>query len=174
MTRVDTPERKAIAPTDSASNGEPVIITSLLSYRMHEVANLVSRSASVRYKREFGVLLWEWRTIALLGAKQMLALKDLAKAAGLDKSQISRVVAGLTARGLVLRQIDENDGRKIRLSLTTAGQSLYESLIRVSGERNVAFLNCMTQTEKRTLASILDKIERKAHEFIRKEKEVDK
>lgn len=174
MTKSDTPERKTRSDTDFILKEETVIITSLLSYRMHEVANLVSRSAAMRYKREFGVILWEWRTIALLGAKQMLALKDLAKAAGLDKSQISRVVAGLTARGLVLRQIDENDGRKIRLSLTRTGQSLYKSLIRVSRERNAAFLDCMTQAEKKTLASILDKIERKAHEFIQKEKEAGK
>ena len=43
-------------------------IRDLLSYRLHTVANLLSRGAELRYRREFGVSLWEWRTIALLGA----------------------------------------------------------------------------------------------------------
>ena len=42
-------------------------IKELLSYRLHQVANLLSRGAEMRYRREFGVSLWEWRTVALLG-----------------------------------------------------------------------------------------------------------
>ena len=43
-------------------------IRELISYRLHTVANLLSRGAELRYRREFGVSLWEWRTVALLGA----------------------------------------------------------------------------------------------------------
>ena len=74
-------------------------IRDLLSYRVHVVANLLSRGAELRYRREFGVSLWEWRTIALLGASdEPLSLGHLARAAGIDKSQMSRVVSGLAKR----------------------------------------------------------------------------
>lgn len=149
-------------------------ITELLSYRLHQVANLVSRSASMRYKREFDVQLWEWRTIALLGARQMLSLKDLAKVAGLDKGQISRVAAGLIERRLVLREVDEVDGRKIRLTLTAPGKRLYEGLTRVSSARNAELLACLTADEQYILKGILDKLEHKAREFIQYEKEAGK
>ena len=43
-------------------------IRELLSYRLHQVANLLSRGAELRYRREFGVSLWEWRRSALLAA----------------------------------------------------------------------------------------------------------
>ena len=43
-------------------------IKDLLSYRLHQVANLLSRGAELRYRREFGVSLWEWRSVALLAA----------------------------------------------------------------------------------------------------------
>ena len=43
-------------------------IRDLLSFKLHRVANLLSRSAEMHYRREFDVSLWEWRTIALLGA----------------------------------------------------------------------------------------------------------
>ncbi len=73
-------------------------IRDLLSYRLHVVANLLSRGAELRYRREFGVSLWEWRTVALLGgAHGAQSLNELARAAGIDKSQMSRVVSGLAA-----------------------------------------------------------------------------
>src|SRR5678815_998047 len=79
-------------------------IRQLLSYRLHEVANLLSRGAELRYRREFGVSLWEWRSLALLGgAREPVSLNLLAHAAGIHKSQMSRVVSGLSKRGLVRR-----------------------------------------------------------------------
>ena len=51
-----------------SSTTDAPVIRDLLSYRLHVVANLLSRGAELRYRREFGVSLWEWRTIALLGA----------------------------------------------------------------------------------------------------------
>lgn len=147
-----------------------VVITDLLAYRLHKVANLVSRSAAMRYKREFDVLLWEWRTIALLGAAGAMSLSELAKASGIDKGQLSRVASGLTARGLVLRTIDEVDNRKISLSLTAAGRKMYKGLNKVSNERNNQFVGCLTESERKSLAGILDKLEKKALELIAQER----
>ena len=88
---------------------EPTI-RQLLSYRLHVVANLLSRGAEMRYRREHDVSLWEWRTVALLGADAPQSLATLARAAGVDKAQMSRVVSGLAARGVqrvVFRQADD-------------------------------------------------------------------
>src|SRR5512147_2383449 len=106
------------------------VIRDLLSYRLHTVANLLSRGAEMRYRREFGVSLWEWRTVALLGgAAEPQSLNELARAAGMDKSQMSRVVAGLTRKKIVVREADASDGRGIRLSLAAKGRALYQKLI---------------------------------------------
>ena len=79
-------------------------IQDLLSYKLHRVANLLSRGAELRYRREFGVSLLEWRTLALLGAaEEPMSLVQLARAAGVDKGQLSRVVTGLASRRLVRR-----------------------------------------------------------------------
>ena len=126
-----------------ARGDRALTIRDLLSYRLHVVANLLSRGAEMRYRREFGVSLWEWRTVALLGAQAPLSLNELAAAAGIDKSQMSRVVAGLVARGIVARAADETDGRGVRLTLTRSGERLCEGLIRAAAERNDAFLGCL-------------------------------
>jgi DNA-binding MarR family transcriptional regulator len=146
-------------------------IRELLSYRLHRVANLLSRGAELRYRREFGVSLWEWRTVALLGgAAEQQSLNDLARAAGMDKSQMSRVVAGLTKKKIVVRETDENDGRGIRLSLTRPGKSLYQKLIGAAAERNDAFLGCLTAKERQLLDAIMAKLAHEARGFIQKEK----
>jgi DNA-binding MarR family transcriptional regulator len=146
-------------------------IRELLSYRLHRVANLLSRGAELRYRREFGVSLWEWRTVALLGgAEEPQSLNELARAAGMDKSQMSRVVAGLTKKKIVVRETDANDGRGIRLSLTKSGKTLYEKLIGAAAERNDAFLGCLTAKERAALEAIMHKLSNEARTLIHDEK----
>jgi len=146
-------------------------IRELLSYRLHHVANLLSRGAEMRYRREFGVSLWEWRTVALLGgALEPQSLSELARAAGMDKGQMSRVVAGLTRRKIVLRGTDANDARGIRLSLTRSGKKLYGGLIRAAAERNSAFLGCLSARERVCLEQAMIKLAREARGFIQREK----
>ena len=147
-------------------------IRDLLSYRLHSVANLLSRGAELRYRREFGVSLWEWRTIALLGAvAEPLSLNHLAHAAGIHKSQMSRVVSGLTMRRLVLRAADAEDARGVRLTLSKSGRKLYEGLIGAAAERDEAFRNCLSSREQQVFESVLAKLAGQARELIRQEKE---
>jgi DNA-binding MarR family transcriptional regulator len=145
-------------------------IRELLSYRLHQVANLLSRGAEMRYRREFGVSLWEWRTVALLGGvAQAQSLNDLARAAGMDKGQMSRVVSGLTQRRLVRREADARDGRGIQLSLTRSGKTLYRRLIGAAAERNDAFLGCLSAKERACLEQAMIKLAREARSLIQKE-----
>jgi DNA-binding MarR family transcriptional regulator len=148
-------------------------IRELLSYRLHQVANLLSRGAEMRYRREFGVSLWEWRTVALLGgAGEPQSLNELARAAGMDKGQMSRVVSGLTRRRIIFREADANDARGIRLSLTRSGKRLYRKLISAAAERNSVFLGCLSAKERACLEQAMAKLAREARGFILKEKEV--
>jgi DNA-binding MarR family transcriptional regulator len=147
-------------------------ITDLLSYRVHLVANLLSRGAELRYRREFGVSLWEWRTIALLGAaSEPLSLGDLARAAGIDKSQMSRVVSGLAKRRMVLREAHPGDRRGVRLTLSAPGRRIYQGLIRAAGERDEVFRNCLTRSEREAFDRVLNKLAGQARALIQTEKE---
>ncbi len=149
---------------------EPTI-RQLLSYRLHVVANLLSRGAEMRYRREFGVSLWEWRAVALLGGAAVpQSLNELARAAAVDKGQMSRVVSGLTRRRLVARQTDANDARGIRLSLTPSGAKLYARLIGAAADRNDAFLACLSERERACLDQAMTKLANEARRFIQEEK----
>lgn len=148
------------------------VIRELLSYRLHVVANLISRSAELRYRREFGVSLWEWRSIALLGgAAEPLSLNELARAAGIHKSQMSRVVSGLARRRLVLRAADTRDGRGVRLALSKPGRRVYQELIRAAGQRDAAFIRCLSAPEREAFERALAKLAGQARSFIETEKD---
>jgi DNA-binding MarR family transcriptional regulator len=146
-------------------------IRDLLSFKLHRVANLLSRGAELRYRREFGVSLWEWRTIAFLGRSQEpMSLGQLAEAANIDKGQMSRVVAGLTKRRLVLREVHPGDGRGIRLTLTRAGRRIYDGLIRAAAERDATFRGCLSREEHKVFDRALAKLAGQARDLIQREK----
>src|SRR2546425_10943226 len=134
-------------------------IRDLLSFKRPRVANLLSRGAELRYRREFGVSLWEWRTIALLGrSDEPMSLGHLAKAASIDKGQMSRVVAGLAKRRIVLREAHPGDGRGVQLTLSKLGRRIYQGLIRAAAERDRMGRNCLSQREVKVFEQAVSKI----------------
>jgi len=139
-------------------NAPSSTIRDLLSYRLHRLAGALSRGAALRYRAEFGVTLMEWRTLALLGDFAPMSLQTLAHQAGLDKSQVSRVVSALVERGLVRRVAGWEDAREVRLSLTAAGRKLQAGLMRAARARDAAFAAALDPVERIALESAFAKL----------------
>lgn len=145
-----------------ADHDSPATIRDLLSYRIHRLANAMSRGAALRYRRDFDVSLMEWRILALLGAFAPMTLKRLAREAGLDKSQASRAVAGLVARGLVLRRPGKGDAREVALCLSPEGQRVQQGLMQAARERDAAFRAALTDADLAALDRALALLEAEA------------
>jgi DNA-binding MarR family transcriptional regulator len=141
---------------------DPRTIKDLLSYRVHKLAGALSRGAASRYKREFGVSLVEWRTIALLGDFAPLSLKQLAALAALDKSLVSRTITALADRHLVQREVSTADAREVELRLSPAGVTLHAGLMRAAAERDAAFHGALSPEERAVLDTLLQKLEAEA------------
>ncbi|GAB2775591.1 MarR family winged helix-turn-helix transcriptional regulator [Amycolatopsis magusensis] len=142
--------------SERADGRDLVPISALLSYRLSRTSSAMSRSAALRYKREFDVSLGEWRAIALIAADPTLTLNRLARRAGLDKAQMSRVVSRLTERGLVNRTA--GSGRSSQLALTEEGTRVYRGLITAANERDADFLAILSGEEAAILHRALDKL----------------
>lgn len=154
---IKTSGAAAKAPDFARGKSRSSTIRELLAYRVHVVANTISRSAAVRYRREFEVTLGEWRTIALLAGYAPLGLNQLARQAGVDRGQISRIVAGLTARGLV-SGTNEIKGKPVSLVLTAKGMKLFERLFKAAIDRDEVFLGALTAKERASFDRMLNKI----------------
>ena len=144
-------------------------IRDLISYRLARASSLMSRGAALRYRREFGVSLGEWRALALLAAGAPQSMMELTRAAGLDKAQMSRVVTSLIARGLVVRGSSPETARGGVLSLTSDGHDVYTGLIAAASERDRAFRCALAPEELAVLETALDKLANEALRFIKTE-----
>lgn len=149
-------------------NTPEITIRDLLSYKMNVVANAMSGGAAIRYRKQHNVSLGEWRALALIAASASLSLNALARAANLDKGQMSRVISMLVARGLVERQSGTQKGRMVKLELTPHGQEVYRGLIEAANDRNKAFLAALTPHENAALHSALDKLFAVARDLARR------
>lgn len=126
-------------PDPDAASPDVATIRDLLSYRIHRLANALSRGAALRYRRDFNVSLMEWRILALLGGFAPMTLRDLAKESGLDKAQASRAVKALVERGLVERASGLADAREVALRLSPDGQRVEAGLMGAARAREAAF-----------------------------------
>lgn len=141
---------------ERADGREIVPISELLSYRLARTSSAMSRSAALRYRRDFDVSLGEWRALALIAADPTLTLNRLARRAGLDKAQMSRSVTRLAERGLVDRTA--GSGRTSQLALTGEGTRVYRGLIAAANERDAEFLAVLSDAEAAALTAALDKL----------------
>jgi len=80
-----------------------------------------------------------------------LTQQDLALRLHLDKSTVSRLVAGLEQRGLVVRERDPGNRRFVRLSLTTAGRRAHRDLAAVLHDRQREVVAAMSAAERKAL-----------------------
>ena len=142
----------AIPPLPAANLKE------LFSFRLNVLAHLSSKLAAHLNREDFGLDPREWRIVALLGAFAPLSLQTLAREVDIDKSQASRMVTELTERGLLKRNIDENDGRGVQLSLTAEGKSLYRKVFPKALKRNQTLLSVLTAEEQVLLDDMLGRL----------------
>ena len=76
-----------------------------------------------------------WRTLGILEADDALRLGELARASRVSQPTMTRLVAGMTADGLVSRTVDPDDSRGQRIEITDTGR-----------ERLVAWRAALTST----------------------------
>lgn len=108
----------------------------LLSGKLVQLGNLLLRSASGLYRSRFGLRNEEWRILALLGSDESLPLTELARRAGLRKSQLSRGAAKLLEKRLLQRIVNREDAREARLHLTRRGRKIHDAILASAAQRS--------------------------------------
>ena len=132
------------------------VITELLSYRLHRVANAFERGAALLFRKEFDVSLGEWRALALIASGAATTTNRIARLAGIDPAQMSRIITKLAERGYPTRPSGPRNSAP--LSLTAEGMRVYEGLIAAARARNDAFFAALTEDEILHLDSALEKL----------------
>ncbi len=122
-----------------------------LPYKLVRTAEKVADSLAALYEKEFGISRPEWRILANLGARENLIARDLSDVTNLDKVKVSRTLAKLEEKGLIVREKRESDQRATQIVLTPEGLALYEKIIPRALQWESEILDGLTGTQYRDL-----------------------
>ncbi len=131
----------------------------LLTYRISSLYSQLS-AGTAQELQQFGLVLREWRVIAMLARHEPLAASELVARSPMDKASVSRAVASLVERGLLAVAPSETDARVKVLRLTALGWALYTRVAPLSVARQKAMLSALTSSERQALTSMLVRIEK--------------
>lgn len=70
----------------------------------------------------------EFRCLRFFGVDEILNNKSIAERMKLSPSRLTRIIDGLVAKEYVIREIDPNDRRNMKVSLSPRGRSLVTQL----------------------------------------------
>jgi DNA-binding MarR family transcriptional regulator len=119
------------APSDMPTpdrDRAPLKLEEFLPYRLNVVASLVSQALSRIYSDRYGIGVPEWRVLVTLGQYGMMTGKAIGAHSHMHKTKVSRAVALLEKRKLLIRRVNRADLRESFLALTPAGRTMYDDL----------------------------------------------
>ena len=135
-------------------------LDSFLPFRLSVLSNAVSRHIAAIYQAEFGLSIWQWRIIAVLGEAGDLTSTALAQRTVTDKPTVSRASHQLIARGLVARRQDKQDRRRAPLYLTSTGQKIYQTVAPRALQLEADFLQVLSPASRAELHDLLTQLAR--------------
>jgi DNA-binding MarR family transcriptional regulator len=106
----------------------PLKLEHFLPYQLNVVSSLVSQALSRVYARRYSIGVPEWRVIVTLGQYGVMTAKAIGAHTHMHKTKVSRAVAYLEKRRLIVRRANREDMREAFLSLTGAGRVMYEEV----------------------------------------------
>jgi DNA-binding MarR family transcriptional regulator len=106
----------------------PHTLDELLNYRLLKLFALSGAPVIRLLEGRYGIARREWRLLGLLAARGSLSPSALADEAQLDRPRTSRALGVLVAKRLVERVPQPGDARRARVTLTAAGQLLYDEI----------------------------------------------
>jgi len=128
--------------------------------RINKVARHVSVGRSTALAAG-DLAVWQFKTLLMLrrvGKPYELSPSALADVLGLTRGALSARLAGLEERGLVVRELDGDDRRRVRVRLTAAGRKALDAQLGAEGNTEDRLLSALNERELRTLAALLRKL----------------
>ncbi len=118
---------EAGSPTTTGEHSS-LKLEQFLPYQLNVVASLVSQALSRVYAQRYHIGVPEWRVLVTLGQYGIMTGKAIGAHTHMHKTKVSRAVALLEKRKLLVRRANRADMRESFLSLTATGRTMYEEL----------------------------------------------
>ena len=133
-------------------------VRQFLPYLLNQAAEASSLEFQKVYKDKYGMLRNEWRVLFHLGIYGQMTASDIGARAQMHKTKISRAVQRLAERRHLTRTRADVDRRVEYLTLTSAGQRVYQDLKATAAEYDAALTEGMSRQEAATLRALLERL----------------
>lgn len=121
-----------------------------LPYLLNQAAEAASRGFQEIYREHYSMTRTQWRVMANLGKFGAMTARDICAISHIEKTKVSRAVAGLERVGMLSRTPSKEDRRAEFLSLTTEGQRAFADL----GQRAVDYDRTLRKGLGKTAAEL--------------------
>lgn len=141
-------------------------IEDLLLYRLGRLSSVAGAMVVRLCEGGYGITRREWAVVAQLYENGSLPPSALAERMHRDRARTSRTLSALVQKQLVLRTIPANDRRSARVSLTPAGQQLYEVLMPQVQTINSQILSALRPGEAAQFDEALARMQLRAQDLL--------
>lgn len=117
-----------------------------------------SEGASAQFHAEVrkrGLRVPEWRVLACLHDRDGAMITHLARLSLVEQSRLTRIIMQMEQRGLVRRQSDPDDGRRVRVYVTDDGRAIMADLVPRARAHEAALLARLPKTHAKGLKPLL-------------------
>ena len=146
-----------------AKAGETFDLARFTPYRIVALGHAISRKLAQTYRDE-NITIPEWRVLAVISQADAMAARDVVAMTPMDKMAVSRAVAGLEEKGLVLRESSAEDKRVSMLSLSVEGRKLFDHIAGLATAYEQGLLSCLDEKEAAMFDKAMSKLEAQAAE----------
>jgi DNA-binding MarR family transcriptional regulator len=129
-----------------------------LTYRLKALSKIADRMSAELSREKLGLPYPEASIIGVIGTFGPQTIMDISRRANLDKSQASRTVEALLAKGILGRMGNEQDGRSVIISLSAEGRKIFRKVGPTMDRRDRELYECLSEPESEALRYLLDKI----------------
>jgi len=133
-------------------------------------ANKFIEAASNYFKQKFGLGAVDWRMLFLLARMPGITAVQSAKTIGVDKGTVSRSVARLIKKKLIVAGELHANGRSRGLSLSPAGRVLHDKILIVAIDQQEHLLDGFKPSEVTSFCDLLLRFTRNLEATIEKDR----
>ena len=123
---------------------ETLRLSDFLPFQLSALSNTISRNIAQIYDAEFGLTIWQWRIMAVVG-----------ETAGVTATAITERLIEL---GYVERRPSDEDGRRSLLFLTDIGMTIYHEIVPLALQHERAITDALSPDELATFKTLLNKL----------------
>ena len=134
-------------------------LAAFLPYRVVALGQSMGHGIARTYSDEFGLTIPEWRVLASIGQHEVVTAARVVQETPMDKATVSRGSAQLAEKGLIERQLNEDDRRSALLRLTPQGASVFVAVAERALDYEARLLSRLTKAERAQLLRLLSKLD---------------